>query len=273
VARWSLTVLHPALHSWRDELPATFVRFCAYVCGFGLLSITAAEIFQSTPVIEPIKPAHRSEWIAIERPLAAFALDIPEAAGVPTNYVILRHADGGGRKDILSLGEPQGDAPFLQVEIYRPGREIGSFAAAQDDLAAHAAEAGLITAPHEGDVLQSKFGALSILAFDVTAPSLRHCVGFLRDVDDAVAATPLLQLSGRFCQSAGYVERSTLACALDRLTLLAAASEPKISTLFARAELNRHFCGEHDPIIAPTPKYKLLWQALATRPEPRRIGR
>lgn len=63
------------------------------------------------------------------------------------------------------------------------------------------------------------------------------------------------------------------ACALDRLTLLSAGSEPKVGALFAEAELHRSFCGEHDPIIAATPKYKLLWKALATRPEPRRIGR
>ena len=37
--------------------------------------------------------------------------------------------------------------------------------------------------------------------------------------------------------------------------------------------LNRSFCGQRDPILASTPKYKLLWKALATRPEPRRIGR
>jgi len=273
VARWSSTILHPALHSWREELPATFVRVSAYLCGIGLLSIAAAELFQSTPVIEPINPAHRSEWIAIERPLAAFALDIPEAAGVPASYVIRRNVEGGGRKDILTMGEAQDAAPFLEVEIYRPGRELGHFADTDDDLAAHAAEAGAIAAQRQDEPLQSKFGTLSILAFDVTAPALRHCLGFLRDFDDPTAATPLLQLSGRFCQGSGYVGRSTLACALDRLTLLAAASEPKIGALFAHAELNRHFCGERDPIIAPTPKYKLLWQALATRPEPRRIGR
>jgi hypothetical protein len=273
VARWSLTVLHPALHSWREELPATFVRVCAYRCGIGLLSIAAAEFFQSTPLIDPMKSAHQSEWIAIERPLTAFALDIPEAAGVPASYVIRRHAEGGGRKDILSLGEPQGGAPFLQLEIYRPGREINRFAEAQDELAARAAEAGLISAQRQDDLLPSKFGALSILAFDLTEPGLRHCIGFLRNFDDPQSAAPLLQLSGRFCQGSGYVDRSTLSCALDRLTLLAAASEPKIGALFARAELNRHFCGEHDPIIAPTPKYKLLWQALATRPEPHRLGR
>jgi len=59
----------------------------------------------------------------------------------------------------------------------------------------------------------------------------------------------------------------------DHLTLLSASSEPKIGTLFAKSELKRGFCGQHDPILTPTPKYKLLWKALADRPEPRRIGR
>ena len=85
---------------------------------------------------------------------------------------------------------------------------------------------------------------------------------------------PRLQLSGWFCQGGALsIERSTLACALDRLTLLSAGSEPKVGALFAQAELNRSYCGQRDPILAPTPKYKLLWKALATRPEPRRIGR
>jgi hypothetical protein len=89
------------------------------------------------------------------------------------------------------------------------------------------------------------------------------------DYDD-----PRLQLSGWFCQGgADFIERSTLACALERLTLLSAGSEPKVGALFAQAELNRSFCGQHDPILASTPKYKLLWKALANRPEPRRIGR
>jgi hypothetical protein len=64
-----------------------------------------------------------------------------------------------------------------------------------------------------------------------------------------------------------------LACALDRLTLLAAGSEPKVGALFALAERNRTFCGQRDPILAATPKYHLLWKALPTRPKPRRIGR
>jgi hypothetical protein len=266
--------VHPALHSWREELPSTLVRVCAYLSGIAVLSIAAAQFFQSPPAIDSIKPVHRSEWIGIERPFSAFALDIPEAAGVPVSYAIRRHAEGGGRKDILSLGEPQGATPFLQVEIYRPGREMARFAAPQDELGRRAAEAGPIAELRAEEPLVSKFGPLSITAFDVTVPGLRHCLGFLRDFDDPLLAAPLLQISGRFCQGgAEFIGRTTLACALDRLTLLSAGSEPKIGAFFAQAEINRRFCGERDPILAPTPKYKLLWQALATRPEPRRIGR
>jgi hypothetical protein len=55
------------------------------------------------------------------------------------------------------------------------------------------------------------------------------------------------------------------------LTLLAAGSEPKVGALFAQAELNRSYCGQRDPILAPTPKHHLLWKALANRSEARRI--
>ena len=86
---------------------------------------------------------------------------------------------------------------------------------------------------------------------------------------------PMLQLSGWFCQGgADFVERTTLACALDRLTLLSAGSEPKVGALFAQGRAQPQLtAAQHDPILASTPKYKLLWKALATRPEPRRIGR
>ena len=97
----------------------------------------------------------------------------------------------------------------------------------------------------------------------------RRCLGFVRTYSD-----PRLQLSGWFCQGgAEFIEQSTLACALDRLTLLAAGSEPKVGALFAQVELNRSYCGQRDTILAATPKYHLLWKALATRPQPRRIGR
>jgi hypothetical protein len=258
--------VHPALYSWREQLPANFVRLLAYLGGVAVLSVAAARIFGPAPATttQPLQ----SRWIEIEKPFPAFALSIPEANDVPSNYVVRRQAAGDGRKDIVSLGEPTGEAPFLQVEIYRAGNETAGFPLPQIDLAAQAASVGPVAAIRMEQPLASKFGALSVAAFDVGTPP-RHCLGFLRNFAD-----PHLQLSGHFCQGgADYIQRATLACALDRLTLLSAGSEPKIGALFAKAELKRGFCGQHDPILAPTPKYKLLWKALANRPAPHRVGR
>ncbi len=132
---------------------------------------------------------------------------------MPSSYAIRRHAEGGGRKDILAHGEPDGVAP---TAAQRPAEEP----------------------------LASKLGSLSIVAFDTSKGAARHCLAFVRAYDD-----PLLQLSGWFCQGgADFIERSTLACALDRLMLLFAGSEPKVDALFAQSELNRSYCGQRDPI-------------------------
>jgi hypothetical protein len=260
--------MHPALHSWREELPAYLVRLLAYVGGLAVLSIAAAQFFQSPPVKSAIKPAHKSDWIEVERPFPAFALAIPEASGQPESYAIRRHAVGFGRKDILGLGDPDGLTPYLQVEIYRPGSEIGRFAEPAKTIAEDAAGLGPTNLEPVTEPLVSKFGPLTVVTFGTGKGAARHCLGFVRTFSD-----PLLQLSGRFCQGGDFIHQSTLGCALDRLTLLSAGSEPKVGALFAQAELNRSFCGQRDPLLAATPKYHLLWKALANRPEPRRIGR
>ena len=261
--------MHPALHSWRDELPSSFVRVLAYLGAVSLLSIAAAHVSQSPARMDNITPVHRSEWIEIERPFPAFALSIPEAADVPASYSIRRHAEGGGRKDVLVLGEPDGAAPYLQIEIYRPGHEIHRFADPKAEIIAGADTLGPVKVQRADKPLTSKFGELGIVTFATSKDTPRHCLGFVRAYRD-----PRLQLSGWFCQGGTeLIEQGTLACALDRLTLLAAGSEPKVGALFAQAELNRSYCGQRDPILAATPKYRLLWKALANRPEPRRIGR
>ena len=261
--------MHPALHSWRDELPATFVHGLAILCGLAVLSVFCAWMFQPHKAIGVTTPAHQTEWNEIARPFPAFVLSIPEAADAPSHYAILHNVEGGGRKDILSLGEPDSASPYLQVEIYRPGSEIHRFSGPKATVAAAAAALGPVALRRADEPLASKFGPLEVFAFETSKGVARHCLAFVRSYDD-----PRLQLSGWFCQGgADFIDRSTLACALDRLTLLSAGSEPKVGALFAKAELNRSYCGQHDPILASTPKYTLLWKALASRPEPRRIGR
>lgn len=259
--------MHPALHSWREELPSTFVRLLAYLGGAAALSMAAAQVAQAPTIARPSAP--RSEWVDVERPFPAFALSIPEAADAPSSYAIRRHVAGGGRKDVLTLGDANAVSPYLLVEIYRPGSEIGHFAGARATIAAEATTLGPVALRRDDEPLASKFGPLDVVTFRTSDGLPRSCLAFVRGYSD-----PRLQLSGWFCQGgAEFVERSTLACALDRLTLLAAGSEPKVGALFAQAELNRNFCRQRDPILASTPKFTLLWKALATRPEPRRIGR
>ena len=232
--------MHPALHSWREELPATFVRVLAYLGGIAVLSMAAAQIFQSPPVIMPSATVihQQPEWIEIERPFPAFALSIPEAADVPSSYAIRRHAEGGGRKDILTLGATDGVAPYLQVEIYRPGSETAPLRRSESrDRRRAPQRSGRSRSSSADEPLASKFGPLAIVAFETSNGTPRHCLGFVRAYDD-----PRLQLSGWFCQGgADFIERTTLACALDRLTLLSAGSEPKVGALFAQAELNRSY--------------------------------
>jgi len=261
--------MHPALRSWRDELPSSFVRFLSHLGAIALLSIGAADVFQPPKVMSAIPPVNPPEWIDVERPFPAFVLSIPEAADVPAGYAIRRHARGGGRKDILTLGEADAASPYLQVEIYRPGSETLSFADPTTEIVAAATALAPVDIRRIDNALASKFGPLTIASFTTSKGTPRRCLGFAHSYSD-----PRLQLSGWFCQGGNeLIEQSTLACALDRLTLLAAGSEPKIGMLFAKAELNRSYCGQRDPILAATPKYHLLWKALANRPEPRRIGR
>jgi hypothetical protein len=228
--------------------------------GIAVLSIAAAHVFQSPPVMSPITPANPPEWIEIERPFPAFMLSIPEAADVPAGYAIRRHVEGGGRKDILTRGEPDSAAPYFRVEIYRPGSEVDDFTAPLDTIAASAAALGPVQISRDDEPLDSKFGMVVIINFATSIGTPRQCVAFVRAYSD-----PRLQLSGWFCQGGAAIERVTLACALDRLTLLAAGSEPKTGALFAQAELNRSYCGQHNSLLAPTPKHKALWGKNAAR--------
>ena len=98
--------MHPALHSWREELP---VQLCARtrISGWLYAAVHSGGAVSQSPVeMSAINPVHQPEWIEVERPFPAFALSIPEAADMPSSYAIRRHIEGGGRKDILTLGEP-----------------------------------------------------------------------------------------------------------------------------------------------------------------------
>ena len=189
--------MHPALHSWRDELPSNFVRLLAYLCAVALLSIAAARLFESPKAIGAITPMHESKWIEIERPFPAFALSIPEAAEVAATYAIRRHADGGGRKDILELGDADGTAPYLHVEIYRPGTEIQTFADSQAEIFESAAALRPAELRRAEQDLASKFGPLTVFFFTASKGTPRQCLAYVRAFDRPAPAIVRLVLPER----------------------------------------------------------------------------
>ncbi len=260
--------MHPALRSWRnwwlwrDDAPATLLQLAAY--GGGIAAAAAIAMTIVTPfriALPETPPAPKVEWLEVEKPFPAFALSIPEAGDAVANYAIKRHATGGGRKDILTLGDPGTVAPSLRVEIYRPGRENETFGSVLDEIAGQAAILGAATPLVREANLDSKFGSFGLATFTLAGEPARRCVGFAKPYEE-----PRLQIAGAFCQGGdAFVSRETLTCALDRLTLNAAGGDPKTATLFAQAEQRRSFCGQRNPLLAPTPKYPVLWKAIEQR--------
>ena len=261
---WRFSSRYSWRYYWRDELPGAFVHGFAVLCGLAALSVFAAWVVETPPAKSSVpapQVSSASQWTKIERPYPAFALTIPEAADAPSTYAIHRHVQGG-RKDILTLGERAGSAPYLHVEVYRPGGEAARFGDAASEIIAQAALGAAEVAAGDAPV-DTKFGSVSVARFvleQVDGGTPRNCVGFARNYEE-----PRLQIFGWFCQRGSDVERSTLACALDRFTLLAAGSEPKVSALFAQAELHRSFCGQRSPLMTPTPRHRDLWNAISNK--------
>jgi hypothetical protein len=133
------------------------------------------------------------------------------------------------------------------IEIYRPGEEIGDFGDAASEVAIRTAALGgpypLLQAPE----IESKFGTFNTFDF-VASPdgAPRQCLGFVRAFEQ-----PRLAITGWHCRAAlEIIDRSVIACALERLALVMAASEPKVTELFARAERQRRSCGQRTSVLA-----------------------
>jgi hypothetical protein len=104
--------------------------------------------------------------------------------------------------------------------------------------------------------LGSKFGPLEIVFFVTSIGTPRRCLGFVRAYHD-----PRVQLFGWFCQGGTeFVEQSTLACAIDRLSFPPAVNPKSVC------------CSRKRNSIAAIAA-SVLWKALANRQEARRAGR
>lgn len=218
------------------EMHASLARAVVYCAALGAFALILTELAGSRGAAVAKAPA---DWIEVIRPLPAFALTIPEFDSA--RYAILRHASGTGRKDVLSFGEPDGATAV--VEIYRPGQTEQ----AGEDITASISELRLSGPRVSPNTIETKFGAVAVESFTDGA---RSCLRFSRKFEN-----PHFEIGGAFCNAGPeLVDHGMIACALDRLSLLAAGSDPKLAARFARAELRRSFCGQNSVFIAATPK-------------------
>ena len=130
-------------------------------------------------------------------------------------YEILRHPEGG-RKDVFRW-TTQGEKPVAELEIYRPGGEFNQTEATFAGIAARMQPAEERELEAAG-VIDSKFGAVTLLRHPGTADRARACLGFIKRLDQ-----PRLQISGWSCQGDALpARRAAIGCILNRLILLTA---------------------------------------------------
>jgi len=216
-----------------NELRATLARMVAYSAGLGAFALIALEILG--PRHSGVKPAN-ADWVEVIRPLPAFALTIPAFEGAP-RYSIWRHVSGVGRKDVMSFGEASGAT--VTLEIFRGDVE-------EEDITSSISELRLST-PRSPNSIDTKFGAVRV---ENAIERGRNCLRVSRKFEEL-----RFEISGTFCNAGlELVDHGMVACAIDRLSLVSAGSEPRLATLFARAELRRTFCGQRSVFLAATPK-------------------
>lgn len=192
----------------------------------------------------------KPDWIPVHRAQDAFDLPARDLEDRAHSTVVRRHAEGGGRQDIMAWGE--GAEPLLRVVVYRPAREAGVPVSARATQRALAEAAGLGVADLiPAGRLPTKFGDLPAATLRlVGAGSKRDCLA----TGDLFPGSGLAIVAVACNAGPELMERRRLACWLDRLTLMSAGGDDTLAAFFARAELRRaDQCGESARLVAPTP--------------------
>jgi hypothetical protein len=229
------TKIRPALRSFADECCGVLARLIAYVGALALIAIVGLSLWDELPLKGLSDPVAKSAWSVAARSYPAFAVSQFDLSGKTETYEILRHPDGG-RKDVLRWAA-QGEKPIAELEIYRPGGELSQSGPPIAEIAARMDPGGVRELQAAG-LIDSKFGAVTLLGLSDRAGDARPCLGFIKGFGQTN-----LRISGWSCQGDTLpARRAAIGCILDRLILLAAGNDPKLAELFAHAELKRGNC-------------------------------
>lgn len=223
-----------ALASFVDEVYGTLARLFAYLMTLALMAICGIALWEHLPAVAATETAPKS-WSPPGRSAPAFAVSQLNFPGKAETYEILRHPEGG-RKDIFRW-TGIGGTPVAELEIYRPGEEADQVGSAAGYLAARMDPAG----PRELEAAgfaDSKFGPVTLFRRTGGPEAAQACLRFYRHVDE-----PKFRLSGWSCLGEDVpARRAAIGCMLNRLILLTAGNDAKLTELFARAEVRRSDC-------------------------------
>jgi hypothetical protein len=230
---YTLTI-RPALASFVDEVCGTLARLCAYLMTLALMAICGIALWEHLPDVTATETSPKT-WSQAGRIAPAFAVSQLIFPGKTETYEIHRHPEGG-RKDVFRWSGI-GGTPVAELEIYRPGEESDQVGSAAGYLAARMDPAG----PREleaAGIIDSKFGAVTLFRRVGGTEAARACLRFYRHVDE-----PKFRLSGWSCLGEDLPARRTaIGCMLNRLILLTAGNDTKLTELFAHAEVRRSDC-------------------------------
>jgi hypothetical protein len=236
--------MHPALWRAADECGHVMVRLTAYVGILALVAIAAARLWDQLPSVIALEPVASPGWSVATRSYPAFAVSQVDSSAKIETYEILRHPEGG-RKDVLRWAASADEKPIAELELYRPGDELGQAATSAEEIAVRMDPGGTRELAGEG-IVDSKFGPVPLFGFADSARDANHCLGFAKNLDAAD-----FRISGWSCQGATLpARRLAIACTLNRLVLLTAGNAPQLIELFARAELKRGSCASGDAALS-----------------------
>src|SRR5882757_4240024 len=171
---------HPALRSFADECTGVLARLIAYVGALALIAIIGVSLWDELPFRGSGDPAAKSAWSVAARSYPGFAVSQFDSSGKTETYEIFRHPDGG-RKDVLRWAA-QGEKPIAELEIYRPGGELSQSGPPIAEIAARMDPDGLRELQAAG-VIDSKFGAVTLLGLGDRGGDARPCLGFMKGFD------------------------------------------------------------------------------------------
>jgi hypothetical protein len=232
-----------ALACFVDDVYGTMSRLCAYLMALGLMAIGGIALWEQLPAVAAMEPASKA-WSQAGRTTPAFAVSQLIFPGKTETYEVLRHPEGG-RKDVFRWSGI-GGVPVAELEIYRPGEEADQVGSAAGYLAARMDPAG----PREleaAGLADSKFGPVTLFRRTGGTEAAQACLRFYRHVDE-----PKLRFSGWSCLGGDLpARRMAIGCILNRLVLLTAGNDAKLTALFARAEVRRSDCAASGAPAAP----------------------